>query len=105
MERVVALTAHYFEHRVRGRITGLRFVGDDDLIVSVEDVRDGRTHLFTPSTISIADSCSLNTGSASVPPPPCAKCATDCTTTAPRRRAPGALQSVHHPRRDGELTF
>lgn len=66
-QRVVALVAHYLEHRVRGRITRLRRVrsgsgssgiqsprpaqsveGEEDVdyIVSVQDVRDGRTHLL-----------------------------------------------------------
>jgi hypothetical protein len=50
-QRVVALVAHYLEHRVRGRITRVRPVHtsagtSDDYLVAVQDVRDGRTHLL-----------------------------------------------------------
>lgn len=45
-QRVVVLIAQYLEHRVRGRITRLRPCGDDDFILGIEDVRDGRTHLL-----------------------------------------------------------
>jgi hypothetical protein len=45
-QRVVALVSQYLEQRVRGRIVQLRPCGEDDLIIAVEDVRDGRVHLL-----------------------------------------------------------
>lgn len=44
-QRVVALVGQYLEQRVRGRIVQLRPCGEDDLIIAVEDIRDGRVHL------------------------------------------------------------
>jgi hypothetical protein len=45
-QRVVAIVAQYLEQRIRGRIVHLRPCGEDDLIVAVEDIRDGRVHLL-----------------------------------------------------------
>ena len=45
-QRVVVLIATYLERRVRGRIVRVRPCGDDDYIMGIEDVRDGRTHLL-----------------------------------------------------------
>ncbi|MDP9069246.1 MAG: hypothetical protein M3N53_13000 [Actinomycetota bacterium] len=45
-QRAVALIATYLSHRALGRLVRVRPVGNDDYIVAIEDVRDGRTHLL-----------------------------------------------------------
>ena len=45
-QRVVAIVAEYLSHRPIGRPVRVRPCGDDDYILGIEDVRDGRVHLL-----------------------------------------------------------
>ncbi len=45
-QRGVTLIATYLAKRPLGRVVEVRKVGDDDFIVAVDDVRDGRTQLI-----------------------------------------------------------
>jgi hypothetical protein len=42
-QRGVTILATYLEKRCLGRMVRVRPVGDDDFIVAIEDLRDGRT--------------------------------------------------------------
>ena len=44
-QRAVAIVAEYLSHRPLGRVVGLKPIGDDDYVVAIEDVRDGRVHV------------------------------------------------------------
>lgn len=44
-QRAVAIVADYLSHRPLGRVVGLKPIGDDDYILAIEDVRDGRVHV------------------------------------------------------------
>jgi len=44
-QRTVAIVADYLSHRPMGRVVGLKPVGDDDYIMAIEDLRDGRVHI------------------------------------------------------------
>lgn len=48
-QRGVTILATYLESRPLGRIVRVRPVCDDDYIVGIEDLRDGRTHLIHSS--------------------------------------------------------
>lgn len=45
-QRTVTVIATYLSKRPLGRIVQVRNVGDDDYIVAIEDLRDGRTQLI-----------------------------------------------------------
>jgi hypothetical protein len=45
-QRAVAIVADYLSKRPRGRVTRVLAVGEDDYVLAIEDVRDGRTHLL-----------------------------------------------------------
>jgi hypothetical protein len=44
-QRAVAIVAEYLFHRPLGRVVGLKSVADDDYIMAIEDIRDGRVHV------------------------------------------------------------
>lgn len=44
-QRAVAIVADYLSQRPLGRIVGLKPIGDDDYILAIEDLRDGRVHV------------------------------------------------------------
>lgn len=44
-ERAVAILGEYLSHRPIGRVVGLKWVGDDDYVVAIGDVRDERVHV------------------------------------------------------------
>ena len=44
-QRAVAIFAGYLSHRPLGRVVAVRCVGDDDYVVAIEDIRDGRVHV------------------------------------------------------------
>lgn len=48
-QRGVTILATYLEKRCLGRMVRARKVGDDDFIVAIEDLRDGRTQLIHSS--------------------------------------------------------
>ncbi len=48
-QRGVTILATYLEKRPLGRLVRVRKVGDDDFIVAIEDLRDGRTQLIHSS--------------------------------------------------------
>lgn len=45
-ERAVRLIATYLSKRPLGRIVRVKRLDDDEYLIAVEDVRDGRTHLM-----------------------------------------------------------
>jgi hypothetical protein len=45
-QRAVTVIANYLSKRPLGRIARLRPVGDDDYILAINDIRDGRTQLI-----------------------------------------------------------
>jgi hypothetical protein len=45
-QRAVAIVADYLSHRPLGRVVGLKPIGDDDYMLVIEDVRDGRVQLI-----------------------------------------------------------
>lgn len=45
-QRGVTIIATYLSKRALGRIVQVRNVGEDDYIVAIEDLRDGRTQLI-----------------------------------------------------------
>lgn len=44
-QRTVTIIAIYLSKRPIGRLVRVRKVGDDDYLIAIEDVRDGRTQL------------------------------------------------------------
>lgn len=51
-QRAVTIVADYLSHRPLGRVVGLRAIADDDYLLAIEDVRDGRIHVVrTPSDL------------------------------------------------------
>ncbi len=48
-QRGVTIIATYLAKRPLGRLVQVRKVGDDDYMLAIEDVRDGRTHLTRPA--------------------------------------------------------
>jgi hypothetical protein len=44
-QRAVAIVADYLSHRPLGRVVGLKPIGDDDYVLAIEDLRDGRVHI------------------------------------------------------------
>jgi hypothetical protein len=44
-QRAVAIVADYLSHRPLGRVVGLKVIGDDDYVLAIEDLRDGRVHI------------------------------------------------------------
>ena len=44
-QRAVAIVADYLSHRPLGRVVGLKPIGDDDYVLAIEDIRDGRVHV------------------------------------------------------------
>lgn len=45
-QRGVTIMATYLDNRPLGRIVQVRNVGEDDYIIAIEDLRDGRTQLI-----------------------------------------------------------
>ena len=45
-QRAVAIVAEYLSHRPLGRPVGLKPIADDDYVLAIEDLRDGRIHLI-----------------------------------------------------------
>ena len=45
-QRAVAIVADYLSHRPLGRVVGLKAIADDDYVLAIEDIRDGRVHLI-----------------------------------------------------------
>ncbi len=45
-QRAVAIVAEYLSHRRLGRVVGLKPIADDDYVMAIEDLRDGRVHLM-----------------------------------------------------------
>jgi hypothetical protein len=53
-QRAVAIIADYLSHRPLGRVVGLKATGDDDYILAIEDLRDGRVHVVkTPGDLEL----------------------------------------------------
>lgn len=51
-QRAVAIVADYLSLRHIGRIVGLKPIADDDYVLEIEDVRDGRAHVVrTPGDL------------------------------------------------------
>lgn len=51
-QRAVAIVADYLSHRPLGRVVGLKPIGDDDYVLAIEDIRDGRVHVVrTPGDL------------------------------------------------------
>lgn len=44
-QRAVAIVADYLAQRPLGRVVGLRAIADDDYVLAIEDIRDGRVHV------------------------------------------------------------
>ena len=44
-QRAVAIFAEYLSARPLGRVVAVRPIGDDDYVLAIEDVRDGRVHV------------------------------------------------------------
>jgi hypothetical protein len=44
-QRAVAIVAEYLSHRPLGRVVALKLVADDDYVMAIEDIRDGRVHV------------------------------------------------------------
>ena len=44
-QRAVAIVADYLSQRPLGRVVGLRVIEDNDYVLMIEDLRDGRVHL------------------------------------------------------------
>ena len=45
-QRAVAIVAECLSHRPLGRPVGLKPIADDDYVLAIEDLRDGRVHLI-----------------------------------------------------------
>jgi hypothetical protein len=45
-QRAVAIVADYLSHRPMGRVVRVMKTGEDDYLMSIEDVRDGRVQLI-----------------------------------------------------------
>ena len=45
-QRAVAIVAEYLSHRPLGRPVGLKPIAEDDYVLAIEDLRDGRVHLI-----------------------------------------------------------
>lgn len=41
----MAIVADYLSRRPLGRVVGLKAIADDDYVLAIEDVRDGRVHV------------------------------------------------------------
>lgn len=53
-QRAVVIVADYLSKRTRGRLTRVLPVGEDDYVLSIEDVRDGRTQLIrSPADLEV----------------------------------------------------
>ena len=51
-QRAVAMVADYLSNRPLGRVVGLKAIADDDYVLAIEDIRDGRVHVVrTPSDL------------------------------------------------------
>ena len=51
-QRAVAIVADYLSHRPLGRVVGLKAIADDDYVLAIEDIRDGRVHVvWAPSDL------------------------------------------------------
>ena len=51
-QRTVAIVADYLSHRLLGRVVGVQAITDDDYVLAIEDIRDGRVHVVrTPSDL------------------------------------------------------
>ena len=51
-QRTVAIVADYLSHRPLGRAVGFKVIADDDYVLAIEDVRDGRVHVVrTPGDL------------------------------------------------------
>ena len=44
-QRAVAIFAQYLSIRPLGRVVAVQAIGDDDYLLAIEDVRDGRVHV------------------------------------------------------------
>lgn len=44
-QRAVAIFAEYLSIRPLGRVVAVRPIGEDDYLLAIEDVRDGRVHV------------------------------------------------------------
>ena len=44
-QRAVAIVAEYLSHRPLGRLVAVRPVAEDDYVLAIEDIRDGRVHI------------------------------------------------------------
>ena len=45
-QRAVAIVADYLSQRPLGRVVGLKAIAQDDYVLAIEDVRDGRVHVI-----------------------------------------------------------
>lgn len=51
-QRAVAIVAEYLSQRPKGRIVAVKTVGEDDYVMAIEDIRDGRVHVVrTPKDL------------------------------------------------------
>ena len=44
-QRAVAIVAEYLSHRPLGRLVTVKPVAEDDYVLAIEDIRDGRVHI------------------------------------------------------------
>ena len=44
-QRAVAMMAEYLSHRPLGRLVKVKPVAEDDYVLAIEDIRDGRVHI------------------------------------------------------------
>lgn len=44
-QRAVAIVAEYLSHRPLGRLVKVMPVAEDDYVLAIEDIRDGRVHI------------------------------------------------------------
>lgn len=45
-QRAVAIVADYLSKRPKGRVVRVMKTGEDDYLMGIEDIRDGRTHVI-----------------------------------------------------------
>ncbi len=51
-QRAVAIVADYLSHRPLGRVVGLKAIAENDYVLAIEDIRDGRVHVtHTPGDL------------------------------------------------------
>jgi hypothetical protein len=65
-QRAVAIVADYMSRRPLGRVVGLKSIADDDYVLAIEDIRDGRVHVVrTPSDLGRGSSRSRRVSASS----------------------------------------